>query len=415
MKAFVVSSFLALVLSTPAHAVDLSSPFGLETTKVLPKGIGNPRFIDITTGVDTKFNGLGLSEPLGAPLFKVVTWDQVMQTQVDDAKRATIQGVIQANGLQGLSPGNTTGSVSTFANVKVPALAYGITDRFTLAVAVPIVNVDVNASTGFNANGVGVAFVNAAADNSPALGAEASQKLNDSVNQKLVWAGMNPIHSFTVSGVGDLQVVGKYLLGDDQVNSYAVKETFIVPTGIQPNPDNALDVPTGDGRFGLATQFIYNRALAYGLTLSAQGSYTAYMPHNPTMRLPSSGDDPISQDKEELHENFRSLLGTSIGLEEKVEQYGLLFGTGYSLQYLSKVSYNPGVMATGDRLVWLENEYPSETLHSLLVSAGFSTVDWYKAKKFVYPFEVKLAFAHPFAGRNATTNDLLAAELVLFF
>lgn len=413
---FPVFHVVLAVLSAQAHAVDLAAPFGLETTKVLPKGVGNPRFIDVFTGVDEKFNGLGNVEPLGQPLFKTVSWDQVMTTQVDDAKRATIQGLIQAGSLQGLSPGNTTGSVTTFANVKVPVLAYGFTDHFTLAVAVPIVSVDVSASTGFQTSQAGLRFVNSAADNSPALGLEASQKLNNSVNQKLAWAGMDQIHSFSVSGVGDTQVVGKYLLRDDGVHSYAVKETLIVPTGIRPDPDKALDVPTGDGRFGLGTQFIYNQQLTNsGLSLAATGAYIAYLPHDPTMRLPASPDDPISQDKEELHENVRSLFGTTVGLEQKFEGSGLSVSGGYALQYLSKVSYDSGLLATGNRLVWLENEYPSETLHSVLAEVGFSTIDWYNAKKFVYPFEAKLAFSHPMVGRNATTNDLLAAELVLFF
>src|SRR3954471_14804434 len=98
----------AALAAPQAQAVDLASPFGLETTKVLPKGIRNPRFINVFTGIDEKYSGFGQSEPLGQPLFKTVTWDQVMLTQVDDGKRATVQGLIQANNLQNGSPGYTT-------------------------------------------------------------------------------------------------------------------------------------------------------------------------------------------------------------------------------------------------------------------------------------------------------------------
>src|SRR6185295_16941888 len=120
-------------------------------------------------------------------------------------------------------------------------------------------------------------------------------------------------------------------------------------------------------------QFVYNQELTEsGLTLGATFGYTAYLPHHITRRLPASGYDSISQDKEELYETVRHLLGTTAGVEQKVEKYGLAFSGGYSLLYLSKVNYQPGLLAQGERLEWLSNLLPSETLHSVLISAAFS-------------------------------------------
>ena len=53
--------------------------------------------------------------------------------------------------------------------------------------------------------------------------------------------------------------------------------------------------------------------------------------------------------------------------------------------------------------------------HSMLVSAAFSTIDWYKNKKFFYPLQVSVSYSHPFAGLNAPAGDLVAGELVVFF
>ena len=46
---------------------------------------------------------------------------------------------------------------------------------------------------------------------------------------------------------------------------------------------------------------------------------------------------------------------------------------------------------------------------------GFSTVEWFKQKKFFYPFQANVAYSRALAGRNVTSNDVVAAELVLFF
>jgi hypothetical protein len=47
--------------------------------------------------------------------------------------------------------------------------------------------------------------------------------------------------------------------------------------------------------------------------------------------------------------------------------------------------------------------------------AGFSTVEFYKQKKFFLPFQANISYSAPIAGRQSTTNPMLAAELVMFF
>ena len=113
---------------------------------------------------------------------------------------------------------------------------------------------------------------------------------------------------------------------------------------------------------------------------------------------------------------MQSLLQFGTGLEHEFVNTGFSVGAGYSLQYLSGASYDPGIFGAGsERYAWLEGLQPSETLHSALASVQFSTVEMYQAKKFFYPMQARLAYSKPFAGRNATTNDLATAELVLFF
>ena len=419
------SSIFALILlifpwPRPAHALQLASPLGLETAETLPAHVGDPRFIDVNTWMDQTYDGTGQLQPLGYQLNQPITFQQMMVTQ-SPAKQAEIQGLMAGDSTGGKSyglsdsPGSTTGQVNTYANIFVPVLAYGITDRFTLAVAVPIVHIDVSVASGFSANAAGNALLaRAVKATSPNAATTARDQMNDAINQKLAWAGMDPLQSFQVNNIGDIQVVGKYRVYEDQLNRLAIKGTLSLPTGTAPDPDEAVDVPTGAGTYGAGAMVIHDLKLPWDFRWNSYGSYLGYLPHMQDERIPTEVNDPISPDAEDLHQNLQSLIQLGTGVERAFSNSGFSASAGYSLEYLSGASYDPG-MYSAQQYGWLEGLQPSETLHSFLASVQFSTVEMYQAKKFFYPMQARLAESVPFAGRNATTNDLTTAELVLFF
>jgi hypothetical protein len=47
--------------------------------------------------------------------------------------------------------------------------------------------------------------------------------------------------------------------------------------------------------------------------------------------------------------------------------------------------------------------------------ANFSTVEWFKAKQFLLPFQANLTWSLPLEGRNVTNNSVFSGELVMFF
>jgi hypothetical protein len=99
-----------LVLFSPsAHAGDLKTPFAIENSAVLPQGIRNPRFINVFTSVGTRFGDGGEVLPLGYKLNKAVSWSDVFAAQEDPQKKASLQGLLQKNGIdaENSNPGNT--------------------------------------------------------------------------------------------------------------------------------------------------------------------------------------------------------------------------------------------------------------------------------------------------------------------
>ncbi len=413
----------ALILSAPqmSFAFDLKAPFELENALTLPGGVRNPRFRMITFGVEDKFNDLGVPMPLAQRLNKQVTWGDLINAQKTDADKASIQGVLadpgsdisdsSSNG----SPGSTTGEVNTFAQIMLPIFAMGITENFTAAVAVPIVKVDISAATGFAKTEDGQKFIDAACATNPEKCNDAADKLNNAINQKLATNGYEPIQSETINSVGDARLVGKYRAYKDSLQSLAVRGELTLPTGIAPNADKAVDVPTGDGQWDVGFGLIYDRSLTQDLHVNLFGSYVAQLPDQLQKRLPVGLGDTISGTKELLNRDLGDIVSTGTSFGYVFPSLGLNLGAGYSFQFVNATRYQDGELASSETYRWLEAEAPIQALHSATLAAGFSTIEWFKQKRFVLPFQANIAWSLPLAGRNVTDNSTLAGELVLFF
>ncbi len=414
---FAVGLSLVLQGTTRALALDLTAPIALESSQVLPGGVKDPRFLNILMSIDTKFDGAGQSVPLGDPLNQQVRWTDVIsiQSNVDaGAVRSTLRSAgLDANG----SPGSTTGQVNTFVNVKVPALAVGVTDKLTVAIALPIMNVSIAADTGFVRSAEGQSWVDQLCTLSIDQCNQAADKLNNSVNQKLNHYGYQPIRSKNFSSLGDIQLVGKYLIYQDEKHHWTLKSTLVVPTGIAPNVDLALDVPTGDGRFQFGETVVYDHYLTEDLRWNAYGGLMALLPNQMEKRIPVEINNPISGDKEKLTRNLSASFAFGTSMKRLFPSLGLTAGAGYSFQFMPKVRYSGGTqfVSAPMRYSFLEDLTPVQVLHSATLMAGFSTVEWYQNKKFFYPFQANLILSHPLLGRSVTTNDVVSGELVLFF
>jgi hypothetical protein len=412
----IITWILSLPVLNTAVALELTTPFMIENAQVLPKGIGNPRVSNLVLFGDSRFDGYGGREALGMRLSKPVYWGDVVNSQNTETERSLVRATVRdAQLTMNGSPGDTTGQVYTYANVVVPALAYGVSDRFTLAVAIPVLNVSVSADTGFSASPDGRKWMDTVCARNIDECNTAARKLNNAVNEKLTRLGYEPIRPKNVSHVGDAQVIGKYVVHRDPDNTLTVKSTLVLPTGIAPNADIALDVPTGDGRFQVGGMLIYDRDLKSDFKLSTYGGLLALMPNKMERRLPASMTDSLSADRETLTRQFGQLVSTGAVIQHLFPKLGLNAGVGYNFQFLSKTRYSGGSLYEAERYDYLEDLNPAQVLHTSLFTAGFSTVEWYRNKKFFYPLQANLVYSHPFLGRNVNATDVFSGEVVLFF
>lgn len=408
---------LLLGLPCVAWGGSLTAPFSLESTAVLPAGVRNPRYINVFMSMGQRFGENGQVEPLGERLNKSISWQDVLDAQEDDVQRALIRSTLNDNNLTfDGSPGYATGEVKTFVDVKVPALAWGVTERMTLALAVPVYRVDIQADTGFVRSNQGQAFVDAICKTSPEKCNEAAAKLNNATARKLARLGYDPIQSEEFSELGDVRLISKYQLVKRPNQQVTLKSELLFPTGRRANVDRALDIPTGDGRFKLGAALIYNRWLPLGV-LTTFGGYTAQLPHSMERRLPVSATDSLSNDRAELTRRWGDLVVLGANYSVPISSVGLTVTGGYNFQYQSRSKYSGP--ATDPRTVaryrHLEDLEPAQRMHSMLAALEFSTVEWYRAGQFALPFQARMMWSHPLAGRNVPNNDVVSGEMVFFF
>ena len=411
-----------LAASTPfldlAHAEDLKTPIELESTQVLPRGVRNPRLKNLIMFIDSRYGANGAVEPLGNQLNQSVTWQTMIASQKTTDDQEMLKGLLLASHIGDWDkngPGSTTGVVNTYVNAKVPVLAFGVTDHLTLALAVPVIKVEVGADTGYVSRNTKdtQSFFDSLCASNPVKCNQIKAQLQDATNQKLTAYGYESIHSQTVSGIGDVKLVSKYLFRHNEKNDWTLKGELTFPTGIRPNPDKALDVPTGDGRYAFSKSLIWDHKILPALTWNTYGGYTAFFSNHVVKRIPTVLD-ALSPDKEELKRKMGHLISGGTSLSYRFLPLGLSLGLGYGVQYLSQTQYEDGAFQS-DRYRLLEEASPAQLLHTSTLMAGFSTVEMYQAGGSLLPFQANLAWSHPLSGKNVPKNDLVMGELVLFF
>lgn len=414
------SMFFSLFLpigfvSIELKAGGLASPFEVESTAVLPTSIRNPRYKNINTWVDEKFNSLGKRESLGGKLNQNIIWDNLISKQSSDDQKNLLKGTLESQSITDQDTvGSITGAVSAYANVNVPVFAYGIKENWTIALAVPIYKIELNVDSGFVLDARTQLFINKLEKNDPVKASEVSQNLNHPLQTELQNKGYKPLQSEKYTAIGDIKLVSKYQFFRSDDDTIAFKSELTLPTGTTSDPDKLVELPTGDGQYDLGLGLIWDHQLTSKFSWNFYGNINIQLPDHLKRRIPKSPEGGLTSDVEDVFRDSgdQYLLGTSIQFGRS--QGGFYSNLGYIYQYMQRTRFS-GTRFSNDRYRWLEDQNPSQLLNSLVGQIGYSTIESFQSKDFPIPLQANIGFGHPLSGRNATAADVYMAELVLFF
>ncbi|MFK7826361.1 MAG: hypothetical protein AB8G05_19595 [Oligoflexales bacterium] len=393
-----------------------SQLWAFEHTKVLPKGIRNLTLKSVNTTIGGKTNSDGHIEAIAKPLEKDLDFKRILKGESDYLKKTQLEGLMLQYGFDyddslGQIKADMKGSVA----VTAPLLSYGLTDNFTLAIAVPYYQAKMRVKTGFAINqGTANRLLKKMEDLSQTKAAnEVAEKLNDAIgelNKKLRDNNYREMTDWEGSGIGDVTIAGKLKAVDGDKIKLASTNGFVIPTGKTSDPDVLNDIPFGKGTLDFFTALAVDEYLTKDIFFNQFVKYTHHFPAKRNLRM-ATEDESIEVKKTnadyELGANWDS--GVSVQYEPQsgfVAGIGYIYGRKYGDDY--KLENNPESVQKLEKDTHQENHFWEAKL-------GYSGVNAYRRGELPAPFAASVEYKKHIASINNFSNDFVTVDLALYF
>jgi hypothetical protein len=386
-----------------------------ENAKVMPGGVNRLTFRLVQSNFSSKTDGAGTARDLEDPIEKDLTFKDVLKNEKDLQKRELTAGFMAYGGFgEGEALGQFTADLEGRVTVYAPIFTRGITDRLTVAVAMPIYNMALNVGVGFRASPTADAFKFALTDNynNQTQGArDFVERINDAVsrlNTKLVDNGYSRLEPWQETGLGDLQVLAKYAIVPDGPIVLAGQAGVVAPTGRTDDPDNLIDAGFGDGQWDAFVQLSADQPISdSGIFFNQYAKYTYQFDDEKTVRL-KTPDESIEVEKERVGFKLGDKLNAGASVQYAAD-FGLTSGLGYNYYRKELDQYDAGVSSRE-----LEKDTFQQS-HEAEVSVGYSGVPAFRRKEIPVPFEVSLAYKHQLSSQNLPVTHFIQLETGVFF
>ena len=348
---------------------------------------------------------------------KDLTFKRIIDGEKDPIKKDLLKSLLLTE--EDLSQedfmGTFTADLKANIHVFAPVMAMGITDKITLAIAVPYYDVSTDARVGFNPNNRTAAkflgLLTSPSLNQPAEANEAWGKINNAVGelqQKLTDNGFQNIGTWREQGFGDITLAVKQLAYNP--GPYAIAATYglVLPTGRRDDPDILTDLPFGDGQTDAFFQVTADEFLPYGVVLNQYAKYTYQAPGHRTIRM-ATLEEKIQVDKAEA--DFK--LGDKIDAGAAVlhETFSGI-GTGLGVVYFRKFADKYDVPTEVRQEL---EKYSDQELISAEAQLGYSTVAAFQRGDFAIPFSVALNYKRHLSSKNQPVTDLITVDMNMYF
>jgi hypothetical protein len=416
MRTKLLSALAICSVSTVTFAGDLKPVFLAPTAKILPKGVRNFNYNGVSRSASEKYSDSGQATSIAQPLEKELTFQNIIDGKINADEKAAIMQVMATTG-SSLNDtfGQTTGTVNVEAMAHVPIIAYGVTDKVTAAIAIPVVNYSYQMD-------LGVAQENAELYNKVEKALrdkgvsdkvdEFYEKINAPTLSKFDEYNYNQPMSESGTKLGDIKLVAKYQALNGVKHRLTVQGDVTLPTGEDQDINKAVDVASGDGQTDLGAGVFYDYVVNSNLSFGTNAFYTVQLGDTNEERIPIQSNSKASPDIDrETDRKLGNIWGATLG--SRLENDKFSFDLAYSYQYKQRDEYS-GTKYTAERYFWLAEE-TEQYMHSAMVTLGFSTVNMYRSGSFPVPMAVLLNHTRVLDGRNVVNNPLTSMTLSVYF
>ena len=310
--------------------------------------------------------------------------------------------------------GEASGWIDSRVTATIPTLAYGVSDRWTVGLAVPILYSNMHPTTGWTADPNFQAQLNALGANGYHNKTLSYQgDLQNPIATELRNYCYDPLVDQSQTGLGDIVIAGKYMAYKQGRLAFAVSPKVSLPTGRAQDVNKIVDLAPGDGHVNMGVAAITDYHVMPRTTWNNTLSYTLQMPTVLAKRIPTASDNWISPDVDEsAHQKLGDIMAIGTGLRYELFP-AVTLGGQYSFQYKAPDSYTDNHYDP-TRYHYLSTE-TEQTMHAFEIGLSYSTVPLYRAKRFDVPLDIGANYATVLAGRNTKKIDLVALELASYF
>lgn len=411
-----LATLAGLLCGVQLMANPIQTPFVLPSARVLPKGVRNLSYKGAIIDASRKFNESGQNVTIAEPFYQPLSFGKIMEGEQDPAKRGLIEDTMNALGANPEDTfGETTGQVNVKVNAHVPVLAWGLTDNLTVAAVVPVVKSSLNVDSGVIQQNAALhqkMIADIQSKGASAKVVEFIEKMNAPVSEKVEEYGYQPLQNENKTELGDIRVISKYQVLNNEINRVTLTGALTIPTGQDQDVNKVVDVISGDGQTDLSIGADYDFLLNEKFTVTVGTLYTFQLADTNPERIPFRVDSKLTPD---VDPNTQRDLG-DIWMFAAAATYaykGFTAAAGYNFQARQRDEYS-GSQYEQYRYHWLAEE-TKQKMHSALASIGFNTISLFKQKKFPIPLGFSLTHTQVFAGENVVNDALTAFDMSIFF
>lgn len=307
------------------------------------------------------------------------------------------------------------------ANIKVNVygMAYGITNKVSAYIGVPIydarVKVNYKKTKNSSQEEVAEALQNIYGDNWAQTLGNIVEKVYDidggTIQSGITNAlGYEELGDWSGQGLGDIEFGAMYNFYRTDNHGLMLTIGGVAPTGYVDDPDILQDIGFGDGQWDAFVEFGGGRVLSNTTSVNLWSRFTYQLASEKTLRVPYSSDVSISDQKGK----FTEKLGNKYLLATNVEHYvNDWFKLEPSLSYqFTEASEYSSDNSTANRILAEDSE---SSVTNLKILGQLTSVKLYQQKKFILPGLINLSYQTSLGGLNTPKADLYEVEFRMYF
>jgi hypothetical protein len=393
-----------------------ATSYAFESTKTLPKGVRNLNVKGLYTTTSNKTNASGDLEPLAEPLWRPLRFRNIVAGEKGLKKTQLEAFLLSQNINQNDTAGDFRADLNAQINVWAPVFAWGITDRLTLAAALPYYSSSTDVKVGFRTNAGAQRFLAALTTesmNNYQSAVEAAEKFQNAVgrlNERLQENAYQALEPWNKTAWGDLTIASKYLAYDGETLKLAGQFGVNAPTGRTDNPDILTDLPFGDGQWDVFGTVLSDQYLNSSIFFNQFFKYTYQSPDRKNVRW-KTYEETVEAPRVPTDYKLGDKIDAGLSMQFEQESTGLTGGLGGL--YFRKFSDRYEV-----DLPEVRNELQRQTGQNALywqARLGYTTLPAFHRKDFALPLSASIEYRKQFQSRNVPVTDFTQVDLNLFF